>query len=41
MTNIVSAFEEVKYFSKIIWMLQGTETSLAIDVAVNDGLSCL
>jgi len=25
MTSIVSAFEELKYSSKVIWMLQGTE----------------
>jgi len=28
MTNIVLAFEEMKYSSKIIWMLQGTESSV-------------
>ena len=30
MTNIVSAFEELKYSSKIIWMLQGTDFSLSV-----------
>ena len=28
MTNIVSAFEELKYSSEIIWMLQGTSLSV-------------
>ena len=31
MTNIVSAFEEMKYSSKIIWMLQGTDHSYTCD----------
>jgi len=53
MTNIVSAFEEMKYSSKIIWMLQGTESfvhshdtwfsrcRIAIDVVVADVASVI